>query len=93
MVKSLRGRLLSSYVFVIATVLVITGLALILVVGSPLGNTARLLPTLQNLQTISRASARLLTDQVRYKDIGLVIIDEEQRFGVEHKDALKKLKE
>ncbi|MCB0008736.1 MAG: HAMP domain-containing protein [Anaerolineales bacterium] len=64
MVKSLRGRLLSSYVFVIATVLVITGLALILVVGSPLGNTARLLPTLQNLQTISRASARLLTDQV-----------------------------
>ncbi|NLB47105.1 MAG: transcription-repair coupling factor [Microbacteriaceae bacterium] len=35
---------------------------------------------------------RLLTDQVRYKDIGLVIIDEEQRFGVEHKDALKKLK-
>ena len=30
--------------------------------------------------------------QVRYKDIGLVIIDEEQRFGVEHKDALKKLK-
>lgn len=35
---------------------------------------------------------RLLTDRVRYKDIGLVIIDEEQRFGVEHKDALKKLK-
>lgn len=35
---------------------------------------------------------RLLTDQVRYKDLGLVIIDEEQRFGVEHKDALKKLK-
>jgi len=35
---------------------------------------------------------RLLTDQVHYKDLGLVIIDEEQRFGVEHKDALKKLK-
>jgi transcription-repair coupling factor (superfamily II helicase) len=35
---------------------------------------------------------RLLTDQVRYKDLGLVIIDEEQRFGVEHKDSLKKLK-
>ncbi|MDI6021988.1 transcription-repair coupling factor [Leucobacter sp. UT-8R-CII-1-4] len=35
---------------------------------------------------------RLLTDQVKYKDIGLVIIDEEQRFGVEHKDQLKKLK-
>lgn len=35
---------------------------------------------------------RLLSDQVRFKDLGLVIIDEEQRFGVEHKDALKKLK-
>ena len=35
---------------------------------------------------------RLLSDNVRFKDLGLVIIDEEQRFGVEHKDALKKLK-
>lgn len=35
---------------------------------------------------------RLLSDGVRFKDLGLVIIDEEQRFGVEHKDALKKLK-
>jgi len=35
---------------------------------------------------------RLLTEQVRYKDLGLLIIDEEQRFGVEHKDTLKKLK-
>ncbi|MGN6271523.1 MAG: transcription-repair coupling factor [Protaetiibacter sp.] len=35
---------------------------------------------------------RILSDQVRFKDLGLVIIDEEQRFGVEHKDALKKLK-
>ncbi|WP_442918949.1 transcription-repair coupling factor [Leucobacter sp. VD1] len=35
---------------------------------------------------------RLLSDNVRYKDLGLLIIDEEQRFGVEHKDALKKLK-
>ncbi|KAB1658055.1 transcription-repair coupling factor [Pseudoclavibacter chungangensis] len=35
---------------------------------------------------------RLLTDTIGYKDVGLVIIDEEQRFGVEHKDALKKLK-
>ncbi|MCA9514942.1 MAG: DEAD/DEAH box helicase, partial [Myxococcales bacterium] len=34
---------------------------------------------------------RLLTDRVRYKDLGLLIVDEEQRFGVEHKDALKKL--
>jgi transcription-repair coupling factor (superfamily II helicase) len=35
---------------------------------------------------------RLLSDGIRFKDLGLVIIDEEQRFGVEHKDALKKLK-
>ena len=35
---------------------------------------------------------RLLADGVKFKDLGLVIIDEEQRFGVEHKDALKKLK-
>ncbi|MEO8095659.1 MAG: transcription-repair coupling factor, partial [Pseudolysinimonas sp.] len=35
---------------------------------------------------------RLLSDGIRFKDLGLVIIDEEQRFGVEHKEALKKLK-
>ncbi|MDI6944099.1 transcription-repair coupling factor [Microbacterium barkeri] len=35
---------------------------------------------------------RILTEQVRFKDLGLLIVDEEQRFGVEHKDALKKLK-
>jgi transcription-repair coupling factor (superfamily II helicase) len=29
---------------------------------------------------------------VQFKDLGLVIIDEEQRFGVEHKDQLKKLR-
>ena len=35
---------------------------------------------------------RLLSESVIFKDLGLVIIDEEQRFGVEHKDQLKKLK-
>lgn len=35
---------------------------------------------------------RLLGNSIAFKDLGLVIIDEEQRFGVEHKDALKKLK-
>lgn len=35
---------------------------------------------------------RLLADNVIYKDLGLLIIDEEQRFGVEHKDKLKALK-
>ena len=32
---------------------------------------------------------RLLTDKIRFKDLGLVIVDEEQRFGVEHKEKLK----
>ncbi|WP_457851474.1 transcription-repair coupling factor [Agromyces silvae] len=35
---------------------------------------------------------RILTEQIAFKDLGLMIIDEEQRFGVEHKDKLKKLK-
>jgi transcription-repair coupling factor (superfamily II helicase) len=35
---------------------------------------------------------RLLSKNVVFKDLGLVIIDEEQRFGVEHKDLLKALK-
>jgi transcription-repair coupling factor (superfamily II helicase) len=35
---------------------------------------------------------RILGQSVAFKDLGLVVIDEEQRFGVEHKDALKKLK-
>lgn len=35
---------------------------------------------------------RLLTSGVRFKDLGLVIVDEEQRFGVEHKEHLKALR-
>ncbi|MDD2857538.1 MAG: transcription-repair coupling factor [Candidatus Nanopelagicales bacterium] len=35
---------------------------------------------------------RLLTPDVRFKDLGLVILDEEQRFGVEHKEHLKALR-
>ncbi|OYN92337.1 transcription-repair coupling factor [Parenemella sanctibonifatiensis] len=35
---------------------------------------------------------RLLSGEVRFKDLGLVIIDEEQRFGVEHKEQLKRLR-
>ncbi len=36
---------------------------------------------------------RVLSDDVKYKDLGLLIIDEEQRFGVTHKEKIKKLKE
>ncbi|MEY3407587.1 MAG: transcription-repair coupling factor, partial [Actinomycetota bacterium] len=35
---------------------------------------------------------RLLTKDIRFKDLGLVIVDEEQRFGVEHKEHLKALR-
>ena len=35
---------------------------------------------------------KLLNPKIRFKDLGLVIIDEEQRFGVEHKETLKALK-
>ncbi|MFD5828223.1 transcription-repair coupling factor [Lentzea sp. NPDC060358] len=35
---------------------------------------------------------RLLQKSVRYKDLGLVIVDEEQRFGVEHKEHIKALR-
>lgn len=36
---------------------------------------------------------RVLSKDVEYKDLGLLIIDEEQRFGVTHKEKIKKLKE
>ncbi len=35
---------------------------------------------------------RLLSDAIRFKDLGLVVVDEEQRFGVEHKEQLKSLR-
>lgn len=35
---------------------------------------------------------RLLSPDIKFKDLGLVIIDEEQRFGVLHKEHLKKLR-
>jgi transcription-repair coupling factor (superfamily II helicase) len=35
---------------------------------------------------------RLLSSSTKFKDLGLVIVDEEQRFGVEHKEQLKHLR-
>ncbi|GAB3658139.1 transcription-repair coupling factor [Actinocorallia lasiicapitis] len=35
---------------------------------------------------------RLLSPSIRFKNLGLCIIDEEQRFGVEHKEELKRLR-
>ncbi|WP_017470338.1 transcription-repair coupling factor [Amphibacillus jilinensis] len=35
---------------------------------------------------------RLLSKDVEYKDLGLLVVDEEQRFGVKHKEKIKQLK-
>ncbi len=35
---------------------------------------------------------RLLQEGVKFKDLGLLVVDEEQRFGVQHKEAMKKLR-
>ncbi len=35
---------------------------------------------------------RLLSGNIKFKNLGLIIVDEEQRFGVEHKEKLKELK-
>ncbi len=41
---------------------------------------------------ITIGTHRLLSSDVRFKDLGLLIIDEEQRFGVTHKEKLKRLR-
>ena len=35
---------------------------------------------------------RLLSDDVKFYDLGLLVLDEEQRFGVEHKEKIKHVK-
>lgn len=35
---------------------------------------------------------RLLSKDVKYKDLGLLVVDEEQRFGVQHKEVIKQIK-
>ncbi len=35
---------------------------------------------------------KLLCKDIQYKDLGLLIVDEEQRFGVRHKERIKTLK-
>lgn len=35
---------------------------------------------------------RLLSKDVKYKDLGLLVVDEEQRFGVKHKEKIKEIK-
>lgn len=53
--------------------------------------------TLQDLKKglvdIVIGTHRLVSKDVEFKDLGLLIIDEEQRFGVKHKEKIKQLKE
>ena len=49
--------------------------------------------TKRGLVDIIIGTHRVLSDDIQYKDLGLLIIDEEQRFGVQHKEKIKKLKE
>ncbi len=56
----------------------------------------------QNQQTLDKLSKgqvdlvigthRLLSKDVKFQDLGLLVIDEEQRFGVEHKEKIKQMK-
>ena len=38
------------------------------------------------------ATHRLLSKDVQFNNLGLLVLDEEQRFGVEHKEKIKALK-
>ncbi|WP_352399499.1 transcription-repair coupling factor [Anaerotignum sp.] len=53
--------------------------------------------SLKNLQQgyadIVIGTHRILSKDVEFKDLGLIIVDEEQRFGVSHKEKLKRLRE
>jgi len=52
--------------------------------------------TLKNLEIgvsdIVIGTHRLLSKDVKFKDLGLIIVDEEQRFGVGHKEKLKEMR-
>ncbi len=48
--------------------------------------------TLHGSADVIIGTHRLLSNDVVFKDLGLVIVDEEQRFGVEQKESLKKLR-
>ncbi len=66
------------------------------------GMLSRLRTAKENRETIAKlkkgtvdiviGTHRLLAKDVQYKDLGLLIVDEEQRFGVTHKEKLKQIK-
>lgn len=49
--------------------------------------------TKKGLVDIVVGTHRLLSKDIEYKNLGLLIVDEEQRFGVTHKEKIKQLKE
>ncbi len=49
--------------------------------------------TKRGLVDIIIGTHRVLSNDLEFKDLGLLIIDEEQRFGVQHKEKIKKMKE
>lgn len=64
---------------------------------------SRLVPEKEQNQTILQlkdgtvdfviGTHRLLSDDVKYRDLGLLIVDEEHKFGVEHKEKIKEYKQ
>ena len=48
--------------------------------------------TLHGRVDILMGTHTVLSKSIKFKDLGLLIVDEEQRFGVEHKEAIKQLK-
>ena len=59
-------------------------------------NTKQIRETLEGIRTgaidILIGTHRIISEDVKFKDLGLVVIDEEQRFGVKAKEHLKKIK-
>ena len=48
--------------------------------------------TLKGSVDVLIGTHRILSEEIKYKDLGLLIVDEEQRFGVTHKEKIKELK-
>lgn len=48
--------------------------------------------TLRGSVDILIGTHRVLSEEIKFKDLGLLVIDEEQRFGVTHKEKIKELK-